>query len=322
MTYITGSMTDSNAPATLAGLIHTALLSEGYTLEDTVVIGTRTHKVYKSAAAINTEGIDWYLDVAYTTTGSGSIWFGAFEEYDAVAHTGGFGPYGGSIDSTAPDAIEYSRYGASKYALETNWTHVSQNLARLQTTTNPMAYWVSVTPTRVIGLTTVSPAAPVYCGQFKPYLPWKTKCQEVAPGKWNPLVTCSGAGSCVGFTRIPPSRSIYGNGGWAGMAFLGVVGLTAATIYGNSTPQGAAGYIDSNSSPYVTGPLGEALTLGISRGGSASMWGHIVGDLYDVARFGSSGATSIMRGDTATVDGDPWVLASAVGSLCYGFKAS
>lgn len=331
MTYIDASWTTAADPAaTLAAALHGALIAEGYTLEDTVVIGTCTHKVYKSAAAINTEGIDWYLDVAYTTTGAGSVWLGAFETYDTVAHTAGLGPYRGT--SSAVDPVEFSRFGATKYALETNWSHISANLARIQTQASAMAYWVSITPTRVIALSSVSSSSVVYCGQFNPYQPWKAKVASETPGKWNPLTTLTlvtphsqshgSMGTCV-VNRVPPVASL-GSNRWDYTTVLKSASGAADNSNGGNSNGGPSGYIDNGWSPYLAGgPLGDRIQIVIERAPYQSLpgnWGHCAGHLYDVARFGTSGSTSVLRGDTATVDGDPWVLASATSGACFGFK--
>lgn len=330
MTYISGSMTNSDAPATLAGLMHTALLNAGFTLVDTVVIGTRTHKVYKSAAANNTEGIDWYLDLAYTTSGAGSIWLGAFETYDAVAHTAGLGPYS-NIESTV-DAAEFSRYGTTKYALETNWTHITRNLAQIETASSAFAYWISITPTRVIALTSVNATKVVYCGQFAPYAPWKAKVAEVTPGKWNPLITCNisnpaventstmGSGS---LTRIPPATTVYR---WDYTCNIRSSSSSSSSGSSSGGVGGPAGFVDTGWSPYLAGgPQGDKIQIAISRNVSVNNvggWGHGAGWLYDIARFGTSGATSVTRGDTTTVSGNTWALASANSGACFGFKAA
>lgn len=332
MTFLSGSMTDSNAPATLAGLMHDALITEGYSLVDTVVIGTRTHKVYLSPAASNTEGIDWYLDLAYTTTGTGSIWLGAFETYDAVAHTAGFGPV---TTGATVDPVEFSRYGATKYALETKWGHVSNDLAQIQTSASAFAYWISITPTKVIALSSGNATKVVYCGQFDPYTPWKTKAATDAPGKWNPLTTLSlvlpnaeaGRVASVadvgcGLTRLPPVATIYD---WGISVSAGCSSSTSSTTNGGGGGGGAVGLVDTGWNPYTDGgPQGEKIQIRVLRQYNVGIGraGHCAGELYDVARFGTSGATSVTRGDTATVDSATWVLASATSSACFGFKAS
>lgn len=328
-------MTNANPAATLAAAMDTALLAEGYTLEDTVVIGTRTHKVYKSPAAINAEGLDWYLDLAYTTTGNGSVWMGAFETYDAVAHTAGFGPY--CTSSTTVDATEFSRYGSTKYALETNWGHISNNLAQIECQTSAFTYWVSITGDRIIAMTSVNAVKVNYVGHLDPYAPWKAKVAATTPGKWNPIVTCNvtipAADHAYGMgkgalSRVPPVAITvsWSSGGMSiRSSSSGASPSTGTSTNGGCGIGGPSGHVDTGESPYLDGgPLADTIQVVVQRSGGStniSGWGHAAGLLYDVGRFGTSGATSVVRGDTTTVDGDPWVLASATGGACFGFKA-
>lgn len=327
MTYISNTLTDASAPSVIASAMHTALLAEGYTLEDTVVIATRTHKVYLSPAGGNAEGLDWYLDVAYTTTGTGSIWLGTFETYDKVAHTAGLGPYDGS--GVSPDPVEFSRYGAAKYALETNWTHVSGNAAQIETQATAMAYWISITPDRVIAMTSTNAVKVVYAGHVDPYVPWKTKCAATAPGKWNPLAVATINGpnafspygvGVVQVTRHPPVATVYGS---FDCARIRSSSSSSSSSVGGVGVGGVSGHVDTGWAPYLAGgPLGERIQITLLRDNSSwGGYGHAAGHLHDVARFGTSAATSVTRGDTVTIDGDTWVLASATGGACFGFAA-
>lgn len=162
------------ADANPGPLVHTALatklLAAGYTLEDTVVISTRTHKVYKSAAAGNTYGLDWYLDVSYPTTGiTGGVYITPFEGYNSTTHLATRGPYSGSSGATTMDPTTYSRYGATASALETNWA----NTATHSSLDNPLsisefALMASVNRNRVILAVSTDPQFVSYAGFFTP----------------------------------------------------------------------------------------------------------------------------------------------------------
>src|SRR6187402_1092437 len=112
MTYITGTITDANPGPLLYAAIETAAIALGYTLEDTVVIGSNTHKILKSAAAGNSRGQDWYLDINFATTGVvGGIRFAPFEGYNPATDQGIRGPY--TISTTAIEQTYYSPFGVT-----------------------------------------------------------------------------------------------------------------------------------------------------------------------------------------------------------------
>lgn len=336
MTYTTGSLTSANPAADLYTALASALTTAGFTLVDTVVISTRTHKVWKSAAGSNAHGLDWYLDVAYTTTGAGGMWLGAFEYYDPATHLGYRGPYN-DFNGAAGDAIYYARYGASGSALETNWTTITNSICRIPTQTTAFAYWISVTPDRVIAMSSVSPTHVFYCGFFDMYTPWANKIGGLA----YPLITCtvntintsqgqhntvgpmpvaptaSGSAYPAALTRKPPDAS---NPGFSQM-------WTPAIYDGFFAPQapaepstgigGPVGYVDTAAPTYLDVARGGLLQIAL-RFGSFTM--VTLGTLSDLAVFGGS---SVTRGDTVTISGTDWVLSSRDPSYnrCYGFAA-
>lgn len=346
MTFTTNSMTSANPAADLYTALASALSSAGFTLEDTVTISTRTHKVWKSAAAGNAQGLDWYLDVAYTTTGAGSVWLGAFEGYTAASDVGLRGPYNSSSDTTTPEGTYFSRYGASTSALETNWTHISNNVAQIQTQTSAYAYWASVTTDRVIVMTSVQPTHILYCGFFDMYTPWANKISTNA----YPLISCtvnsptttnSGQHNNVSnmptppantsvappaaLTRRPPVATILDANTYryAGVAILstssensnGSLAATGGAGYGAPT-----NYVDSGTFLFHDAPRGGALGIVASFDGANR--GISLGTLKDLNVFG---ALAVTRGDTVSISGTDWVLSSTVaggaGGRCYGFKA-
>lgn len=340
MTYIANSLTSANPAADLYTAMAAALTSAGFTLSDTQVISTRTHKVWKSAAANNSQGLDWYLDVAYTTTGAGSVWLGAFEGYSTP--NGIRGPYNNPADGTVPDATTFSRYGATGSALETNWTHISGNLGQIQVTTSAFAYFISITTDRVIAMTSVAPLNVAYCGFFDTYAPWANKCGAAL----YPLVTCvvsspaasvhcgaylSGGNSTypAGLTRRPPVAAAGSNANFGGYGTTGV--FSAYNDGGTSGVSSGGGIsgplvpVDTGASSFFDTPRGGRLQIcntwpNTSGGGpSNSAFGLAIGLLKDVAAFASSAVT---RGDTIAISGTTWVLGNTTSNRCYGFKAA
>lgn len=327
MTYISNSLTDSNAPATLYAAMATALSSAGFTLVDTQVISTRTHKVWKSAAANNSQGIDWYLDVAYTTTGAGSIWLGAFEGY--TSPNGLRGPYNAS-DTTAAESTFYTRFGSTASALETNWTHISNNIAQISAPATAFAYFISITGDRVIAMTSVTATSVAYCGLFDMYTPWSNKIGGLA----FPLITCTvSTPTAVGTTlhaiigqtavnRQPPVAKAVGVQ-WS--SFFNVLAAwnapnTSTSASGGQGIGSPVGQVDTGTSLYLEGPRGGRLQIALnwSTAGSDGS-GTPVGYLKDLAVFAASGTT---RGDTVTISSVTWVLGTSSANRCYGFKAA
>jgi hypothetical protein len=159
---------DANPGPLVYTALATKLLALGWTLEDTRVIGARTHKVLKSAAAGNTYALDWFLDISYPTTGVASgLYVTPFEGYDSASGLATRGPC--TPSSSALDGTTYSRFGASPSALETNWANAAAYTG-LDTplSTAGFVIYASVTRNRVILLSSFEPTQVAYCGFFTP----------------------------------------------------------------------------------------------------------------------------------------------------------
>jgi len=352
MTYIASSLTSANPAADLYTAMATALSTAGFTLVDTVVISTRTHKVWKSAAGSNAQGLDWYLDVAYTTTGNGSVWLGAFEDYNATTHVGTRGPYNNGNDTNNPESTFYSRFGATTSALETSWTHISNNVSQIQVQTSAFAYWISITTDRVIAMTSVAPTSVMYCGFFEMYTPWANKIGALA----YPLVSCTvnspnsrtGAqwdvagghsvsvnlltpptlpsfATPVALTRRPPVALTNGNSsaGWnAGRTYIASNDGSATNADTGANYASPIGYVDvATPSAYFDSARGARIALNATWVNSNASDGSnvCIGLLSDIAVFAGSAVT---RGDTITISSATWVLGAIATNRCYGFKAA
>jgi hypothetical protein len=161
MTYINGTI-NTGQDADLYNAMATALATNGYSLVDTQVISTRTHKVWKNPAANNSSGQDWFLDIAYSTTGQAGLYIHPFEAYDAVNHLGIRGVITGGTSFT-PESTYYSRYGTTGFALETNWLQTSDGI-QLPTSASSYGYMLSIDTERISGFTTASTSAICYVG--------------------------------------------------------------------------------------------------------------------------------------------------------------
>lgn len=313
MAYITGSVTDANPGPALYALMAPALTTAGLTLVDTVTISTRTHKVWKSAAANNTQGLDWYLDIGYTTTGAGTITLQPFEFYDPATDLGYRG--GVSVSSTVIDATTFSRYGATGSALETNWMgSTSYSGYPTALVTSAFGYWVSATGDRVMMLLGNDATRVTYVGFYQPDSLYAAKAgaalyplvgASLYPGA--PIGTSATQGSVTAaLTRLPPVTTLAGSG-WG--TSLSIPVLT--TSQSGSYPQLPAG--STLAYPLVALPI-EMLVATSSAALSTRF-----GTLRDVALIPASGT---VRGDTVTISGAQWVLSSSAGSQSVLFKAA
>lgn len=316
MTFITSTITSANPAADLYTAIAGALSSEGYTLVDTVVISTRTHKVWKCPAANNAAGKDWYLDVTYTTSGAGSVWWIPYEAYDPVTHLAYRGPV--ATASGSLDAVTYSRNGATGAALESALVgiHAGVNTTALLTTpSSSFGYWISVTPNRLIGNVTATPAFLLYAGLYEP----TAEYSAIAGADLFPLVMC----------RLNPGSTSWASAGSApSTASGGIIRVPKATVL-TGWDSTLAIYSDVGNALWLPQiPAGSQLInnrsvakLAIGTGTNASPVGQY-GYLYDV-RACQADAT-VTRGDTVTLSGDAtqWRLASSVSGSAAMYRAA
>ena len=109
MTYYTQSYSSvANGGAVLQAQMNTWLTANHYVLVDTVTSGTQVSKVYKSPAAYNFFGQDWYL-ITYTAdqTTSSTLQYGICQAYNATTHKATkYAPR--IVPATVPDASDYT----------------------------------------------------------------------------------------------------------------------------------------------------------------------------------------------------------------------
>lgn len=310
MAFITGSVTNANPGPTLYALIETAALGIGWTLDDTVVIGSNTHKVLKSAAAGNTYGLDWYLDINYPTTGiTGGMRFAPFEGYTAASDVGLRGPYQAS--NTTIDATTYSRFGASTSALETNWANTASFSALSATlSTSAFTYWISVTRDRIIVMTSLQATAIFYTGFFTPTALHTSHAgaslfplvmARVSPNTGATTDTSSST-TTMSFTRVPKATSIN----WGGS---GIVVGAASTV-----GWGLAGVVGTGVSEYtgLTQIIQLPVVMGTNQINTGAGYAH-VGYLNGLAEGFTVGTA--VRGDTITVGSDTWYATTVSSNL-------
>jgi hypothetical protein len=314
MTFITPTIpADANPGPLVYAELETALLGVGYTLEDTVVIGARTHKVLKSAAAGNTRGLDWYLDVSYPTTGVATgLLLAPFEGYDPATDVALRGPI--STSSSTLDATTYSRYGATASALETNWANTGSHTS-LDTplSTASFGVWASVTRDRVVVMASTEPTQASYAGFFTPTAAHIAHAGAALfplvmtrlSGATDRASSTSAASSPASVTRLPKMSSVNWGAqcivGPNTMRMNGKVGSLVSEIDGRVT-----------SAPFVVGLGWNTWT------GAGTVPANFAGELDGVQCAWADGV--VTRGDTVTVDGDTYVTSTVSSNACILIK--
>ena len=330
MSYSTFDVNSANPAADLYGVtvgssgavgIAGLLTAAGFTLVDTVVISTRTHKIWKSPAASNSANLDWYLDVAYTTTGGGSIWFFPFEDYTVATHVA----FRGAIQSSAAtfDTTTCSFNGSTSAALEsaTGGMHpatATTNMFLVTQTSILFRSYISITPDRVIAYSRSSNNRVHYCGLYTPSSAYATAAstklfplcvaQLTYPFSSTLAATAFAAASnssstaTFSFTRVPPLSSMAA---WTyqGQALPAVP--TAAAMVG--TPTWTAQLV-----PFIL--LGGQLGNGTNNTSSLGKIGELK-DIYVVA-------TDASQADGDTLGSGQYVLTARQSSAgAFAIKA-
>jgi len=311
MTYITGTVTNANPGVTLYNLMATELTALGFTLTDTVVVSTRTHKIWLSAAAGNAIGKDWYLDVVYTTTGAGTLFLGVMEFFDPATDLAYRAAYSGSRSS---DATYYSPFGATGLALEGTWGYVataaahSNSNGNLDLPSSAFGYWITLTRDRVIVLLSSNPAHMLYAGAYAP---------------------SAGHAAAAGADVYPLFAGKFNNSGPLGSLAVGITRLpkftTASTVAWNLKATSAIVGVSTTIEPpgfpadvTVAGPrLAAAIPLS-TVGGSVFPRAYL-GVFRDLATM--TGDATVARGDTASDGTNTWVFATGTTSGLLLFKA-
>lgn len=321
MTYATGTVNNVNPGPTLYAALETHLLLAGFTVVDTVVISTRTHKVLKSAAADNTYGKDWYLDISYPTTGTtGGMLMAPFEDYTAASDLGIRGPY--SAANSTIESTYYSRFGATGSALETNWanttvyTGVDNPLS-----TSSTGWWLSATTDRVIFMSTAAAGELHYVGFFEPTADHTTAAGSalypliVAHFSTAADIPASGtnANFKAGLTRVPPMASIT----WSNHVIIDLPYAQMGGVVGSGGGHfTATGKTNLARRPVTMGYNALASNTPASATGGVGL----VGFLIDIANSWTDG--TVARGDDLTdTNADVWIGTDDSSNVGLWFKA-
>jgi hypothetical protein len=306
-------------PALYAALEPT-LFALGWELIATVVIGGNTHKVLRSAGAGNAQGLDFYVDINYPTTGiTGGIRIAPFEDFNPTGNLGIRGPYAQS-NQGVPDPTTFSRFGAAGYALETTWNNTASSTAlSLVLATSGLVYWASITRNRIILMLSSLPTRMIYSGFYLPTPEFAAHAGDalfplivvVTFAGANMGADSAGSNSYMSFTRMPRLTSAPGLvNNWSYQGHL--PGLNAASMLGAGlagTPSEMVGSVRLAPVPIVAGAQSPA----------AGQPGQRVGDLEDV-RSGFV-PTTFLRGDHVVEGADTFYGTAPNQNHTYFMKA-
>jgi hypothetical protein len=318
MAYGTSTIASANPSADLYTALATLLTTAGYTLVDTQVISTRTHKVWKSAAANNAAGKDFYLDFAYTTTGAGNLTVFPFEDYNATTHLASRGPI--AVASSTVDATTFSYTGSTAAALESAAGGIHAGNAstgqQLVVTTASFGYWASITGDRVILMSSAEPSSVIYAGTYTPSSAYSaTAGSALFPLIWAKLFSSFTSGgtsassatassASAALTRIAPKSAI---GNWT--SHVNVVGALGSAV--NNLPQIPSG--DTSMHAFA------GVEVNVIGGASGTGTYGLFGKLIDVENIPA--AATVSRGDTITIGASTYVVATPTSGLAVAFKA-
>lgn len=196
MTYITGTMpADGNAAAAFYALLEPAILAAGITLEDTVVIGARTYKVFRSLNTNTTVNTTWWMAIHYTTTGAGNLGILTFEDWNSTTNLMFRKAEVSSHPSWAATPSAANLYAVASLSGAAGTTGAALDATGNSTYTNPytaggtgyanrslsmptgttIGYWASVTGDRLALVTSPTPNTILATGVYTPHADQVTK---------------------------------------------------------------------------------------------------------------------------------------------------
>jgi hypothetical protein len=289
-TYATGTINDASTYGiSLYNAIAAALTAEGWTLVDTIVISTRTHKVWRNDSTRSALGKTWYLALSYLTSGASNVSIRPFEDFDTGGDLGIRGC--AYVSATTIESTYFSRFGATGYALDSaNWLSATSSLCELQAVGSSFTYWIVVDADHIKGISSTSPTFFRYVGLLEPTLDHA----DYAGAALLPLALVSNlSGNDANFytylTRAPRMTAMLANWNTGINAYL-------------RPHEGAAGVLNGSVSPLINKRRGSCLWVQPSATEAA------FGRAKDVAVFRS--AAGVTAGDRVTIDGETWVLSS------------
>lgn len=192
MTYTASSQgAQANCASVFAASLDTLLLAAGFTAVETWTSAAKTAMIYKSAAAGNTFGADWYFSVYRTADNATGLSFSVGEVWDTGTHK--FRNYAPTVTTMTPTGL---------FAVNdaTGLLPDASTLFKASITISAagFSWWVSANPNRVVIADRVGASdSAVYFGLY----------DDLLPVALSPFPLCSttlaGAGNSGSFTREP-----------------------------------------------------------------------------------------------------------------------
>lgn len=272
MGYNTGSINSSTPAVALMTALDTEFTGNGWTFVETYTSSTNVTNIYKSPAASNSFGTDFYVGVNRTSTTS-TVAFMLGELYNSSTHL--FRKYAKN-SNTIPDT-DYSIVDATGIlpTAMTRFAAISVNTSTLFT------WWSNVTVDRAMFTSSASTTGGGYVGLFDTLLP--SDPFPIAVLNWTGSVT---VGTTLGaVTREPLQTLSYANN-WSAQVGGISTGASGAMIpygVGDGTTNGDGFY------SWIYSTSGRAAQR-VSFYSSRSLTGGLRGLLKDVvfATFGSA----------------------------------
>lgn len=326
MAYLTGTISASaNPSADLYALMAPKLTEAGYILVDTVVTAPLTRKIWQNPAANNPTGKTYYIDLTYVTAGVGGLVMWIMEDFNTTTDLAYRQAYSGTSSNTI-ETTYYTATGATGYALG-NTTGAPANAANvsvtmsLQTSTASFGFWISITPARIAGVTSIAPDRLLYCGAFTPEPFWASRIGADA----FPIVTASldslgkaaggnsGSNTTLAVSRLPRANVLNysSTAGW-NLQAMPLWGGYNAYVPSPSVPTGNTSFYGG---AQVVWPIGMHMGYGNMPSGATGGW---LGSFIDVGIVAAAG--TVARGDTITVNGNPWTFCSVASGYSGLFR--
>ena len=162
--YSTGTINSASPATDLMTALDAEITSNGWTFVETYTNGTNVTNIYKSPAASNSAGIDFYVGVNRTSTTS-NIGFLIGELYDSGTHL--WRKYGPAANSSVPDT-DYT-YVDAVGVLSNSASHARPTNCVISVATSSLFTWYSnVTVNRMIVAS--SSQGMVYSGIYDSFL--------------------------------------------------------------------------------------------------------------------------------------------------------
>ena len=270
MPYTAGTQgVQTNVASVFAATVNTALVAAGFTAVETYTVTTTTAVIYKSPAASNVFGSDWYLTTYRTADTAVLMSFGVSEVWDTgTKKMRNYALAGATRTPTASFAINDATGLAPSAAIPASVTLAAAGFQ----------YWISATCNRVVIATRVGAADTAsYMGLYDDVLPVAISPFPLVAVK---LLETSPAGvGQGGATREPNTTTSTAN------AF-------GVNIFSQYQPATTASTVDLYRSTWVPGRS----MLNTSRSGASGSTG-LRGYLKDTAYLN----TTAVNGDTIVV---------------------